>query len=46
MDLEGILLREISQKKKKQILYDLIYMWDLKTKTKLIDTEKIGGCQR
>ena len=31
MDLAGIMLSEISQR---QILYDLIYMWNLKTNTK------------
>ena len=31
MDLESIMLNEISQR---QILYDLIYMWNLKTNTK------------
>ena len=35
MDFEGIVLSEISQsKKKKKILYDLIHMWNLKTKHK------------
>ena len=29
MDLEGIMLREISQtEKERQILYDIIYMWN------------------
>ena len=31
MDLAGIMLSEISQR---QILYDLIYVWNLKTNTK------------
>ena len=30
MDLEGFMLREISQRK--TILYDFTYMWNLKTK--------------
>lgn len=30
MELEGIILNEISQR---QILYVIIYMWNLKTKT-------------
>ena len=39
MDLEGIMLGEISQTEKRQILYDLTYMWNLKKPSKLIDTE-------
>ena len=46
MDLEGIVLSEVRQRQK-PILYDLIYMWNLKKKknqkqkneTKAIDTE-------
>ena len=34
MDLEGIMLSEVSQTKKKKILYDITYMWNLKNKTK------------
>ena len=30
MDLEGIMLSEISQTEKHRILYDLTYMWNLK----------------
>ena len=38
MDLEGIMVSEISQTKKD--IYDLTYMWNLKNKTnRLIDTE-------
>ena len=29
-DLKGIVLSEISQTEKRQILYDFTYMWDLK----------------
>ena len=32
MDLEGIMLSDISQREK-QILYDITYMWNLKNKT-------------
>ena len=32
MDLEGIMLSEISQQRKK-ILYDIIYMWNLSNTT-------------
>ena len=34
--------------RERQILYDLIYMWNLKTKTKLGHRygEQIGGCQK
>ena len=41
MDLEGIMLSEISQTKKNK-LYDFICVWNIKKKneqTKLIDTE-------
>ena len=31
MDLEGIMLSEVSQTKKKKILYDITYMWNLKS---------------
>ena len=30
MDLEGIMLCEISQTKKREMLYDFNYMWNLK----------------
>ena len=33
MDLEGIMLSEISQDTGRQILYDITYMWNLKIKT-------------
>ena len=33
MDLEGIMLREIKSERKRQTLYDIIYMWNLKNKT-------------
>ena len=33
MDLENIILREVSHTKKIQILYDITYIWDLKIKT-------------
>ena len=54
MDLEGILLSELSQiKKDKQILYDIIYMWNLKnnklvniTKKKLTHREQTSGFRR
>ena len=36
MDLEGIILSEISQTDKHRILYDLTYMWNLKHKQKLV----------
>ena len=36
MDLEGIMLSEISQTEKHRILYDLTYMWNLKNKQKLV----------
>ena len=32
MDLEGIMLREISQTER-QILYDITYMWNVKNTT-------------
>ena len=35
MDLEGIMLSEISQIEKDKILYDFIYMWSLKTKANI-----------
>ena len=41
MDLEDIMLSEISQDRERQILYDLIYMWNLKItkqKNELMDT--------
>ena len=41
MDLEGIMLREVSDREG-QIPQDLIYMWDLKNKIKP-DSEQIGG---
>ena len=31
MDLEGVVLSELSGRKKKQILYVFTYMWNLKT---------------
>ena len=37
MDLEGTVLSEISQTR--QILHDTTYMWNLKKKAKLIETE-------
>ena len=54
MDLQGIMLHEISQTER-QILYDFTYMWYLKykrnnkhNKIKQIYryTEHTGGCQR
>ena len=33
MDLEGIMLSEISQTEKRQILYVTTYMWHLQNKT-------------
>ena len=33
MDLEGIMLSEISQTEKDKILYDITYTWNLKNKT-------------
>ena len=40
MDLEGIMLSEISQAENVRYLYDFTYMWNLKNKTNsLIDTE-------
>ena len=44
IDLEGIMLSKISNIEK-QILYDLIYMWNLKEK-KLIYTEQSHGYQK
>ena len=41
MDLESIMLNEISQR---QILYDLIYMWNLKTNTKKKERERDQIC--
>ena len=41
MDLEDIILSEVSQDRERQILYDLIYMWNLKItkqKNELMDT--------
>ena len=38
MDLEGIMLSEISQPKK-EILHDLTYVWNLKKNNKVTDTE-------
>ena len=35
MDLEGIMLSEISQIEKDKILYGFIYMWSLKTKANI-----------
>ena len=32
MDLEGIMLSEVSQGIERQILYDLMYMWNLNMK--------------
>ena len=56
MDLEGIMLTEISQTER-QILYNLTYMWNLKNKTNKTKwncfhfvthryREQTGGCQR
>ena len=42
VDLEGIMLSEISQTEKIQIAYDSIYIWNLENKqnrSRLIDTE-------
>ena len=44
IDLEGIMLSKVSNIEK-QILYDLIYMWNLK-ENKLIYTEQIHGDQK
>ena len=33
MDLEGIMLYEISQTRERQMLYDFTYMWNLRNKT-------------
>ena len=38
MNLEGIMLTEISQRKK--ILYDLTFMWNLKTKQKASQAQR------
>ena len=47
VDLEGIMLSEISQTEKIQIAYDFIYIWNLENKqnrNRLIDTEnKLTG---
>ena len=40
LDLKDFMPNKISQTDKKQILYDLSYIWKLKTKTKPKDTEK------
>ena len=32
MDLEGIMLSEVKSNTERQILHDIIYMWDLKNK--------------
>ena len=49
MDIEGILLSEISQTER-QIPHELIYMWNLKNKTKgkqtYIYKKQTGGCQK
>ena len=37
MDLEGIMLSEISQR---EILYDITYIWDLKITNKLVNKTK------
>ena len=44
MDLEGIMLNEISQRKTSSS--DLTYMWNLKGKNAHRYREQIGGCQR
>ena len=36
MDLEGIMLSEISQIEQDKLLYDITYMWNLKNKLKKI----------
>lgn len=51
MHLEGIILREISQTEKRQILYDLTYMWNpnIKAKSKkMVITRgwQVGECLR
>ena len=33
MDLEMVIVREVSQKREKQIPYDIAYMWNLKSDT-------------
>ena len=33
MDLKGIILSEIKSDRERQILYEIIYMWNLKNKT-------------
>lgn len=47
-DLEAIMLTEISQKEKRQILYDPIYMWYLKQTKKRAHgyREQMSACQR
>ena len=39
MDLEGVLLREISQRKTN--LYDITYLWNLKNTTNYLTTKKV-----
>ena len=52
LDLEGIMLSEISQSKKRQTPYDFTYMGNLKNKIKklnrnrLINREQSDGCWR
>ena len=53
MKLEGIMRSEIKSDKERQILYDLIYMWNIKTKKETNKQtqahryrQQTGGCQR
>ena len=40
MDLEGVMLSEVSQTEKRQILYDFTYMRNLKKYNKLVTITK------
>ena len=46
MDLEGIVLSEISQTREKQTLYAFAYMWNLKSKRTSISKQKQGHIYR
>ena len=49
IDCEGIMLSEVSQTDKDNILYDIMYMYNLKNTTKKKQThsyrEQTSGCQ-
>ena len=45
MDLEGIILSEIKSDRETQILYEIIYMWNLKNKTTSEYSKKETGSQ-